>query len=616
MDEEFVIRACVSVVTVVFAWLCVDFYRLPKSPNLSLYDSVRLYVIKNYRYCIGWYHYFCILRLSRRFNKEQERFLLQQLRKCSNTEYGREMEFSKIHSIPEYFQRHPLTTYEDFQKFVVRMTRGERNLLTPDDVTMFCSSSGTTGECKYIPAVSKYFDKYNFNNAVYAYLPTRKFGHSMRSLSPIFRVFFPPKYEILPGSGKEYGPVSGRLGLFREGWPITTLPTESILSGLQEKEMMYIHLLFALRERGVAKLESTFATSLLVLFNLLEERWPFLVQDIKDGCLASSITIPDETRKIVNKYLRADSIRAQELKAEFERGFAGIAGRIWPELKVIYAITSGSFQVYKEQLMAGYARGVQIYSPWFVASEVLYGYNMWMDEHSESEYLLLPDAAFWEFIPFDQCEEHNPTTLTADQVVVGEQYEIVLTNLSGFYRYRTGDVVLVSRRVNQAPAVQVLFRRGQLLSVRGEKTSEKQLYSSLTSAATRCGGAVVTDFACAESPLFYKLADKVASNTPHYVIFVEMKIKEEDWSNNFENALEEELCKSAPRYKHYRTSGGLGRLRVFIVNEGTFLMLRHFRLSTTKASSNQIKVARLLTSAPLINFLLKEVRLPQESAAL
>jgi hypothetical protein len=48
-----------------------------------------------------------------------------------------------------------------------------------------------------------------------------------------------------------------------------------------------------------------------------------------------------------------------------------------------------------------------IYSPLYAASEGLLGVNIWPQD-KPSKYMLVPGYMFFEFIPVENCEEHQP----------------------------------------------------------------------------------------------------------------------------------------------------------------------------------------------------------------
>ena len=75
------------------------------------------------------------------------------------------------------------------------------------------------------------------------------------------------------------------------------------------------------------------------------------------------------------------------------------------------------------------------------------------------------------FLPLD-----GDDTLLADELAPGQLYELVVTTLGGLCRYRIGDVVeFVKYHEGHAPVVRFRYRAGQVLNVRGEKTSEEVL---------------------------------------------------------------------------------------------------------------------------------------------
>ena len=89
-----------------------------------------------------------------------------------------------------------------------------------------------------------------------------------------------------------------------------------------------------------------------------------------------------------------------------------------------------------------------------------------------------------------------------EEVEVGGLYELVVTTLSGLYRYRIGDVVRVVRFHNSCPVIEFQYRQGQILNMRSEKTTETMMYDALTKVllGTREEPRLV-DYTCAESIL-------------------------------------------------------------------------------------------------------------------
>lgn len=96
-------------------------------------------------------------------------------------------------------------------------------------------------------------------------------------------------------------------------------------------------------------------------------------------------------------------------------------------------------------------------------------------------YAVFPQNGYFEFIPLKQvnnegtflCADPRPVGLT--DVKVGKEYEIVVTNSAGLYRYRLGDVVKVMGFHNSTPKLKFIHRSSILLSINIDKNTEKDL---------------------------------------------------------------------------------------------------------------------------------------------
>ena len=94
-----------------------------------------------------------------------------------------------------------------------------------------------------------------------------------------------------------------------------------------------------------------------------------------------------------------------------------------------------------------------------------------------------------------------------------------MTNCSGFYRFRQGDVVKVVDFHHQAPCIDFQFRAGQLLNVHLEKLSEEAFIAALQTAAGRWDGVTLQDFTSAESVL----DPSPRPGAPYYLVFLELE---------------------------------------------------------------------------------------------
>ncbi len=313
------------------------------------------------------------------------------------------------------------------------------------------------------------------------------------------------------------------------------------------------------------------------------------MEDLHQGTLTAEITLPPELSEPIRARLTPHPERALALRREFERGFTGIARRIWPKLVYASTITSGSFRVYAEKLER-YLGEVPIFSSVYVSSEAMMGVNRGL---GKPVYTLLPSAAFFEFIPAAELDAPSPSTRLLDELVPGERYEIVLTTFGGLYRYRLGDVVEVVRYHHRTPVVEFIHRRGSLLNIAGEKTSEDAARQALMAALSREGMELV-DFSAMED----------LSTTPkRYVFFVELNLRGQAVDvAQLAARLEEALCRANPRYAAQRAR--LGPLWLHVMQPGAFQGLRDL-LIRRGASPSQVKIPRVVQEGPLAEFLLE-----------
>ncbi|XP_019055041.1 PREDICTED: uncharacterized protein LOC109115461 [Nelumbo nucifera] len=170
--------------------------------------------------------------------------------------------------------------------------------------------------------------------------------------------------------------------------------------------------------------------------------------------------------------------------------------------------------------------------------------------------------------------ESEPIGLT--QVKIGEEYEIIVTNFAGLYRYRLGDVVKVMGFHNSTPELPFVCRRNLLLSIKIDKNTEKDLQL-----AVEAGGKLLMKKAKVEVIDFTSHVD-VSMDPGHYVIFWELSSEASDEVLN-------ECCDCLDRsfvdagYVSSRKVNAIGALELRVVRRGTFQkILDHYLGPTSK----------------------------------
>ena len=530
-------------------------------------------------------------------NKE---LLKKLLNDNKETEYGKKYNFASICNISDYQQRVPLTTYDDYETYIDRMTEhGERNLLTAYPVVFYASTSGTSGSPKKIPVTDKGLSVFQNHSATIQFAVFSEFYKNTKwkdfHNGAIF-LLLSLSHEPLK-DGVEFGSISSA-ALDEEkrkamSYFITT-PKE-VLSHTQNTDLKYLHSRYALAEREISLMAGAYIPALVDIMNYIKENQKDLVSDIRNGIIGKGIRMPDELRKTLEEDLKPDPKRADELETIFSEGFnEKIMQKIWPKLQGISAIWAGNFSMYARKLQQFSGRSIPYYTNTYVSSEGVFG----IARHPFDQcYAMIPESCFYEFIPMDgkagSDEENNPQTLLIDEVEEGKEYELVITNQSGFYRYRMGDVIRVVGFYNESPLVVFKYRKKNIVSIAGEKFTEDHLLSAIREFERR------TDI----SIIDYCMYPDREAEPGRYVIIIEPNEKvPAEKLEECKKVLAEELTRASTSYAHYVHGGNMGEPEIIFLQSQTFQLQREMKMYKTGLTENQLKTVRVLTTKEQIGF--------------
>ena len=171
-----------------------------------------------------------------------------------------------------------------------------------------------------------------------------------------------------------------------------------------------------------------------------------------------------------------------------------------------------------------------------------------------------------------------------DELEVGEDYEIVVTNLSGFYRYRLQDVVRVTGYYNETPMIKFLYRKNQLLSIAGEKTNEEALRWAVDNFSGQTG-LDISDYSI--------YADPDATPSRYTALMEPARIVEADELPRFRALMEQLLMQANPIYGDLVRNGSLGELELVFVQQQTYRLYRDMMIMKG-ASPNHLKPVRVI----------------------
>ena len=143
-----------------------------------------------------------------------------------------------------------------------------------------------------------------------------------------------------------------------------------------------------------------------------------------------------------------------------------------------------------------------------------------------------------------------------EDLQIGGKYELVITNRSGLYRYRIGDVVELVDRHEKAPVVKFCYRQNQVINIAGEK-SNQQHFDAAVKLFSRYTGAKVKG---------YSVGADVSGISPGYLLYMEC----DSIPENADAILEECFCTANPEYKSCRKMREIEPLHIEFLQEGSF----------------------------------------------
>lgn len=516
---------------------------------------------------------------SRNGNAVSQETLLRLIRENENTEYGRKYGFREIHSYADYAARVPFSCYEDYEPYIERMLYlGQKNLITAEDASYYAHTSGTSGASKAIPCTRRALDilfKTVFQRVFGQYAAGRD-GMTMRRGINLMesRIGY-------TAYGVAYGAVSETLNPPEDTPFYNALPEELIYPGA-EFDRRHVKMLFALRERQLSFLMSTFSPTLYDMITYVQHHWRALCDDIEAGRIAPEVAVDPKLKKKLEEQLKPDPERAQEIRtimAEHEND--AFVPLLWPDMKLIATVGSATFAPFIDKLRPLLGPEVAVDFLGYVCSEGTIGAPL---QENMPEYMLLPFSGFYEFIPMEEGAPDIP--LLMDQLEIGKEYELVVTNLSGFYRYRLGDVVLVTGFHNECPMIVFSYRKNQLISMYGEKVTETALRTAVDGMAEESGTAV----------LDYSVYPDTDTTPGHYVVLMESdrEIGPKEWPR-YSEILNRKLCETHDSYRKKILQKTILPLEAKFVQLQTYALYRDLKVMGG-ASPNQIKPVYVITN--------------------
>lgn len=471
----------------------------------------------------------------------QRRLLVEQLELLKNCELGRKvMRGAMPETVEEFRAEVPLTTYADY---CPELLEQNENVL-PGKPILWAHTSGRSGEYrfKWIPISERFWEVLGPVICATRLFATCKYkGHIAVGLnSRILYATAPFPYTS--------GVIARKTG---EDFNLKFLPP------LDESEQMSF----------VARLEKGFwmalsggmegfcgLTSVLLAIG---ERFSSSSNSVK---LSSVLTKPGAFFRLAGGMIRSKLAGRNMLPKD-----------IW-FLKGIACGGTDSV-IYKDKIKEMWGvRPLEVY----VGTE---GLVIAMQTWDRSGMTFVPNLNFLEFIPESEHlkwrldNDYQPKTVLLDEVMAGENYEMVITNFHGgaLVRYRVGDMIRITALRNDTLGIdipQMIFERraDELIDIAGfTRLTEKVIWQAIENTGIPYVDWTACKDICGDKPILH--------------IYLELKTGSAYSEEEIASAVHERLKKLDDDYTNLESTLGLKPIVVTLLEAGAFMRFIAKRMS-------------------------------------
>ena len=471
--------------------------------------------------------------------REELDMLLQQ---ASRTEIGIKYGFGERMNYAQFRERVPLHGYEELRSSIMRMVRGEKNVLWRGKVTHFAQSSGTSdGKSKYIPISSESFCRCHYrggSDVVAHYLNINPESRIFSGMGFILGGSFANELNLPPGV--KVGDLSANL--------IDNINPVVNLVRVPDKH-----------------------TALMMDWS---RKLPALVEASRKRNITNISGVPSWFLTV--------------LKEVIKREGASCIHDVWPNLEVFFH-GGISFEPYRDEYASICDNSRMHYLETYNASEGFFAVQSSAD--SNAMMLLLDVGVFYEFIPLEDVDSDSPRVLPIWEVEQGKTYSLVISANNGLWRYKIGDTV----RIEQTSPVKIKIagRTKHYINAFGEELMVHNADEAIKRAC-RDTGAMIANYTAAP---VYACGDKHG----HHQWLIEFNRRPADLER-FADLLDKHLQAVNSDYEAKRSGSiFLDRLTIVEAVEGLFDRW----LGSTGKLGGQRKVPRLSNYRHIIDDMLK-----------
>lgn len=445
-------------------------------------------------------------------HKAQQKILQQLITSGTNTKFGRDHKFATLKSSEDFNAAIKTTDYPYYQEYIDMILRGDSDVLWPGRPLYLASTSGSTGEPKYIPVTKESISSF---------------------ISMPIRALLQYIYDE-----RDYDLLNHHLLNFTDGSirQINNIYSTGSISAYC-RQMMPSDLI-------KQSLPSKYAVDLIDA-----QGWDAMFKQTADEVKQHSISVCTGVPSWLWQFF---SICKNEFHIDN-------LSEILPKLRVI--CSSGvSLRPYQMQLQSCFEQKLN-FREFYSASEGAFAYQDC--SHDSSMLLNLADGIYFEFIELEYCRDPHAIRRTLSEVKSDIDYVPVVTTNAGLWAYKLTDIIRFT--TTNPYRVEIVGRTNHFISIFLEDVYSRNVEDALSEVSSELG-LKVNNFTVAPSEI-------KEDSKPFYEWYLELDEFHDINKCELAFKLDYHLKKFSFSYSNARNKAVLNQARLYLVKKGAFVKL-------------------------------------------
>ena len=528
----------------------------------------------------GGIQYLKLKSASKNPRKEQEKTLRAIIEYGKNTVYGKEHKFQYIleakDDVELYKRYHECvkpSEYEDFRPYVNKMKSGESDILFQGRPMLYATTSGATGEPKWIPISEAYLSNiYGKMNKVWLFnfIKNRHKVYNGYIVSVVGK-----QIEGYTPDGTIYGSVSGFTQKNCPGFVKALYASPADIFNIDDYTARNYAIMRMGIERNVTLVVAANPSTMVEMQHNVDVWLDEYIKDIENGTLSDKVNIPQEIRDAVKSYFKPNPERAAELRELKAKYGKVLPKHFWPNLQILTTWKCGNTQIYLDKLKGCYPEGMLHQEFAYFSSECRAG--LVLDDSIETT--LFPHFHHYEFKKAEEFDDPNAPFYQLYELKEGEKYCPFVTTFSGLYRYNMNDILQAGSPFVNTPRVHMVQKVNGIVTITGEKLYEGQFISAVNEAQKSTGMAL---------NYFTGYANLQESRYDWYFEFTDQNTTQAE-AEDFAKVVDENIKKTNMEYQAKRDSFRLKDPAIFRLQEQAFDKFKSYIINETHQDASRFK---------------------------